>query len=233
VSSPPSILLVEADRARGEAIARQLMADGYRVEHARSAEHARALAAATRPHLVLLAAVDPPHGWRRLLAEIRGRTVAAWDPAVAVIVLADGPGRLDVLRAFEGGADDFLARPTMYLELRARIAAVLRRSDRRPVPGELLEVGPLRMDTRARAVTLGGREVRLRRLEFDLLAQLASDPQRVFSRQELLRGVWGYRGDGSRTRTVDSHASRLRRKLARDGEREWIVSVRGVGYRLA
>ncbi len=70
----------------------------------------------------------------------------------------------------------------------------------------------------------------LSRLEFDLLTQLATEPQRVFSREELLRVVWGFRAPGA-TRTVDSHASRLRRKLGGDGRR-WIANVRGVGYRL-
>ena len=77
---------------------------------------------------------------------------------------------------------------------------------------------------------MGGLPVRLRRLEFELLVQLASEPERVFTKQQLLRAVWGYRSCGS-TRTVDSHASRLRRKLERLGGR-WVINEWGVGYRL-
>ncbi len=83
----------------------------------------------------------------------------------------------------------------------------------------------------AHAVRLDGLTVELRRLEFELLAHLASDPERVFGKQELLRAVWGYRSSGS-TRTVDSHASRVRRKLERSGGGRWVINVWGVGYRL-
>ena len=81
------------------------------------------------------------------------------------------------------------------------------------------------------AVTLYGLPVDLRRLEFELLVHLAGDPERVFSKQELLRAVWGYRSSGS-TRTVDSHASRLRRKLRGATGGRWVINVWGVGYRL-
>jgi len=91
-------------------------------------------------------------------------------------------------------------------------------------------VGPLRIDPAAHAASLHGERLELRRLEFELLLHLASNPSRVFRRHELLRAVWGFRAEGC-TRTVDSHASRLRNKLSAAGE-HWIVSVRGVGYRL-
>ena len=83
----------------------------------------------------------------------------------------------------------------------------------------------------SREVRLHGQVVRLRRLEFELLIHLAREPTRVFARDQLLRAVWGYRCAAS-TRTVDSHASRLRRKLDVEGSRRWVVNVRGVGYRL-
>jgi DNA-binding response OmpR family regulator len=93
-----------------------------------------------------------------------------------------------------------------------------------------LRVGPLRIDRAAYAASLDGERLELRRLEYELLVHLARDPNRVFQRQELLRAVWGYRFVGT-TRTVDSHASRLRRKLSATGE-HWIINVRGIGYRL-
>lgn len=109
--------------------------------------------------------------------------------------------------------------------------AILRRSAAAPRLERLIEVGPLAIDTGAHVVTIAARAVELRRMEFDLLVHLAREPERVFTKSELLRAVWGYRSGGS-TRTVDSHASRLRRKLAPDGATRWVISVWGVGYRL-
>jgi DNA-binding response OmpR family regulator len=108
---------------------------------------------------------------------------------------------------------------------------------RTPRPGELagsgaLSYGELMIDTRSRVVTYALMPVELRRREYALLAHMASDPERVWTRHELLRDVWDYRSDGS-TRTVDAHASRLRGKLAAAGAVGWVVSSWGVGYRLA
>src|SRR5262249_29883275 len=113
-------------------------------------------------------------------------------------------------------------------ELRARIAAVLRRrASRRDGP---LRVGDLVLDPVRRKVTVGGEEGPLAKKEFTLLRILASDPTRVFSKQELLRDVWGFSTAG-RTRTLDSHASRLRRKLDPENSR-FVVNCWGIGYRL-
>jgi DNA-binding response OmpR family regulator len=86
------------------------------------------------------------------------------------------------------------------------------------------------IDTTAHAASLHGNRLELRRLEYDLLLHLAASPQRVFSKHELLQAVWGYRSPGT-TRTIDTHACRLRRKLSAAGER-WVINVWGVGYRL-
>jgi DNA-binding response OmpR family regulator len=227
------ILVVESDASLGEAIVEQLTADGYRAVLARSAEHARILAARRVPKLAVIGDLEEPRDALELLGEIReeDREHAPWSGELPVIMVSSRAQELDVLRAFEAGADDFLARPARYLELRARLRAVLRRSERVTGRGRLLQVGPLAIDVDAHAVSLHGQHLDLRPLEYELLVQLASAPDRVFGKEELLRSVWGYRSCAA-TRTVDSHASRLRRKLDVDESGRWVINVWGVGYRL-
>jgi DNA-binding response OmpR family regulator len=115
--------------------------------------------------------------------------------------------------------------------LLARVRALLRRYSMIDGPSVIV-CGPLEVDTAARIATFSGVPVELRPREFALLAYLARDPVRVHEKQDLLREVWGYRAAGS-TRTLESHASRLRRKLASAGAEGWVCSIFGIGYRLA
>jgi DNA-binding response OmpR family regulator len=133
------------------------------------------------------------------------------------------------VHAFERGCDDFVPRPFHYEELVARIHAVLRRAQ--PAARERLAAGPIAIDRATRRVTVHGFGVALAAKEFELLAKLASEPTRVFTKEELLREVWGFVALG-RTRTLDSHASRLRRKLTVAGAEDCVLNVWGVGYRL-
>ena len=146
------------------------------------------------------------------------------DCPVIVLGRADATERV---RALEH-CDDYLTRPFAYEELVARIRAVLRR--RRP-RAELLDLGELVLDRAARRVLVHERDVTLATKEYALLLRMAQEPDRVFTREQLLRDVWGFRTYVP-TRTLESHASRVRRKLAAAGLRGWIVNVWGVGYKL-
>jgi DNA-binding response OmpR family regulator len=149
---------------------------------------------------------------------------------VPVIVLGEPESdAVDRARALERGCDDFLVRPFAYEELLARIHAVLRRTS--PAAHEARRAGPITADLATRSVTVDDEFVALAGKEYELLLKLMTDPTRVFTKEQLLREVWGFRSLG-RTRTLDSHASRLRRKLAAAGAGEAVVNVWGVGYRL-
>jgi DNA-binding response OmpR family regulator len=149
---------------------------------------------------------------------------------VPVIVLGEPESdAVDRVRALERGCDDFLVRPFAYEELLARIRAVLRRTS--PAPHEVRRAGAITADLATRCVRVGESVVSLAGKEYELLLKLMTDPTRVFTKEQLLREVWGFRSLG-RTRTLDSHASRLRRKLGAAGAGSVVVNVWGVGYRL-
>ena len=205
--STAALLLAEPEPSTRGFLQRHLADDGFRVLEEVNG---------SRPDLVLTGDAGSVDAWR--------------EADVPVIVLgSEGADAVDRVRAFERGCDDYLVRPFHYDELLARIRAVLRRSS--PAGREVVEAGPIRVDRRTRRVEAAGRPVVLAGKEYDLLLALAADPRRVFTKEELLREVWGFRSPG-RTRTLDSHASRLRRKLVAAGATDVVVNVWGVGYRL-
>ena len=136
----------------------------------------------------------------------------------------------EVLRAFEAGADDVVRFPLHYAELRARVKVLLART-RAETPAAI-ECGQLRIDTSAHQVTYSRTRIELPLQQYKLLVHLARSPGQVFSKRELLRDLWGYHPEAV-TRTVDSHASRLRRALSAAGARGWLTAVHGVGYKLS
>jgi DNA-binding response OmpR family regulator len=227
----PTILLVEDDSVLATFLADNLSADGYEPVVAETVRDALRALEFRRPHLAVVDLGLPDGSGLELIERVRGANglVSRLDPTVPLIVLSARSGDLDRVRCFERGADDFVAKPFSYGELRLRIAALLRRALPRPGAGRLC-VGELEVDSLAREVRLRGRRLALSQKEFALLRALATEPTRVMTKAELLRDVWGYRTLGT-TRTLDSHACRLRHKLGVDGDR-FVVNVWGVGYRL-
>lgn len=226
-----TILVVEDDPATRGYLIDNLTADGFSVLAAGALAEGRQLLETGYPDVVLADVTLPDGSGLELVRRVRAAdgVGSGVDPRTAILVLSGRSGEVDRLRAFEQGCDDFLSKPYSYPELRARVGALLRRADDRPVRARL-RAGPLQLDPSSREVRLHGELVDLAAKEYALLRMLAGDPTRVFTKEELLRSIWGFRSPGS-TRTLDSHACRLRQKLASGGAR-FVVNVWGVGYRL-
>jgi DNA-binding response OmpR family regulator len=231
VDGQRQILVVEDDELTRAFLLDNLTADGFRVAGASSvAEGLRAIEVRQPALVVLDLGLEGANGLA-LLDRVRAADGLAsrLDPDLPVIVLSGRAGDADRVRSFARGADDHLCKPFLYAELVGRVRAVLRRADGRRARG-VLRAGELTIDPATRVVRLAGRRIELSAKEFALLHALAEDPTRVYGKQELLRDVWGYLAAG-RTRTLDAHACRLRKKLS-PSPRPWVVNVRGVGYRL-
>jgi DNA-binding response OmpR family regulator len=209
-----AVLIAEPHAEVRGFLERHLAHDGFDVLGAGISRDAVELAQRSRPDLVLLG--DP--------------TALDAFPDVPVIVIGhESSDAVDRVRAFARGCDDFVSRPFVYDELVARMRAVLRRAQ--GTETDRLEAGPIVLERTTRRVFVDGVRVELAGKEYALLAKLAEQPERVFTKEELLRDVWDFRALG-RTRTLDSHASRLRRKLQAVDPGPFVVNVWGVGYRL-
>jgi DNA-binding response OmpR family regulator len=183
------------------------------------------------PDLMLLDVRLPDASGFELCRRLReGEPGRAWNRDIPVIMVSERGEPIDRVRGFARGADDFVVKPFVYEELVARMRAVLRRSAG-PVRRDRVTVGEIDIDRLSRTVRVAGEPVVLSAKEYELLLALASEPERVFRKEELLRDVWGFRSLG-RTRTLDSHASRLRRKLSQVADTPYVINVWGVGYRL-
>ncbi len=225
-----ALLLAEAEPGTREFLERHLASEGFEVLGAGAQDLALELAERARPDLVLIGGLEDASGADVVRRLREGEPGRSWDRDVPVIVLGEARAdAVDRVHAFERGCDDFVPRPFHYEELVARIHAVLRRT--RPAERERIAAGPIAIDRATRRVTVHGYAVALAAKEYELLVKLASEPARVFTKEELLREVWGFVALG-RTRTLDSHASRLRRKLTLAGAEDCVLNVWGVGYRL-
>jgi DNA-binding response OmpR family regulator len=225
------LLLLEDDEATAAFLADNLAADGFRIVCAAGAAEGWRAIEARQPRLLLLDLGLADGSGLELLDRVRASDGVASrvDPALPVIVLSGRASEVDRVRGFARGADDYISKPFSYPELVARIRAVLRRADGRSARGAI-RVGELALDPVTRSVSLAGQPVHLSNREFSLLQKLASDPTRVFMKADLLREVWGFSVPVA-TRTLDAHACRLRRKLS-GTSRQFVLTIRGVGYRL-
>jgi DNA-binding response OmpR family regulator len=222
------VLVVDDESELRELLRRLLERDGHRVLTVPDGRSAIDRATTDRYDIVLLdVALGPgPDGYEvcRTLRERRN--------VVPIIMLTALDSEADAVLGLEAGADDYVTKPFGPAELRSRIRAVLRRAGTRALGDEVLAVGPLVLDRGSRQVHAGGRLAELTFSEFELLQAMMERPGQLFSREELLRAIWGdsaYRDP----RGIDVHLRHLREKLEEQPERpQLLLTVRGVGYRL-
>jgi DNA-binding response OmpR family regulator len=220
-----TVLVVDDEPVVRDVIVRYLEQEGYRTLQAGDGETARSLLERETPSLVVLDLMLPGTDGLALCGWIRDRSQL---PVIMVTALAE---EVDRLTGLELGADDYLTKPFSPRELVARVNAVLRRASAPSVPAERIEVGDLVVDPGRREVHKGGAPLRLTTLEFDLLRFLAGNPNRVFSRGDLMDRVWGY-ASVLDTGTVTVHVRRLREKIEDDpSQPRHLETVWGAGYR--
>jgi two-component system, OmpR family, response regulator len=201
--TPATILVAEDDATTRTFLADELTADGYELLTCETAADALRLLGTKFPDLLILDVGLPDRSGLEVVRRVRAAdgAVDRIDRDTPLLVLSGRCGEVDRVRAFEHGADDFLAKPFSYPELRGRVAALLRRADRRRRVGRV-RVGTLELDPASRGVTVAGTPVELTQKEFALLRVLAADPVKVHTKDELLRTVWGFRSRGTNRRTA-------------------------------
>ncbi len=223
-----TILLVDDEDAVQKLLAYPLEREGFRVLQAWDGEEALERFAEERVDLVVLDVMLPKLDGLEVCKRLRAES------AVPIIMLTARDDELDKVLGLELGADDYITKPFSIREFRSRVRALLRRAAVAvPLPetGDVISANGLRIDLARRAVEVQGEPVQLTYVEFELLRILASHPGRVYSRRMLLEALWGG-ADYREPRTIDVHVRHLREKLERDpGDPEYILTVRGVGYR--
>ena len=226
--SEQTILVVDDEEAKAEAVRARLESEGYRVVVAADGPDAIEAHAEHRPDLVVLDLMLPGMDGLEVCKQIQRD---GWTP---VLMLTARTEEADKVAGFAVGADDYLTKPFSLRELTVRVKAILRRVERiqgvADQPSGPIERHGMMIDGARRRVEVDGEEIGLTPLEFEILMTLARDPGVVMSRDSLMDGVWGYR-DYAGGRVVDSHVARIRRKLGEDGnEPRFIRTVHGVGY---
>ncbi len=227
MSVRPSILVVDDDPDARLLATLALNEHGFDALEAGDGETASQMIAQCSPALVILDLGLPGIGGLDVLKQVR---LAGNLP---VILLTGRGDQSDRVVGLELGADDYIVKPFDPREMVARVNAVLRRGRPTP-PSTALDFGDLKIDLTTRDVLHSGNRIDLKAKEFDLLAYMASAPRQVFSREQLLAGVWESSAQWQGTATVNEHVHRIRRKL-RTGpsEPQWIETIRGAGYRFS
>lgn len=217
------ILVVDDDLALAEMIGIVLGSEGFDVATCSDGVQALDVFHQENPDLILLDVMLPGMDGIEICTRIRKES------DVPIVMLTARTDTADVVAGLEAGADDYVPKPFKPKELVARVRARLR--GREEAVDERLVLGDLVIDVSGHTIHRGGEEILLTPLEFDLLVALGRAPWRVFSREELLEKVWGYR-HAADTRLVNVHVQRLRSKIERDPDKpEVVITVRGVGYR--
>ena len=221
-------ILVVDDEPRIVELARDYLEHaGFRVITANDGRAALDLVRHDRPDLIVLDLGLPGLDGLDVTRELRR------DGSIPIVMVTARDDELDKLLGLELGADDYLTKPFSPRELVARVKAVLRRTDRPTDPSDVIRVGELQLDVPRMRTEVAGRGVDLTPTEFTLLATLARQPGRIFTRSQLLDALHGVAFE-SYERAIDSHIKNLRRKLEPDPRQpRFVLTVYGVGYRLA
>jgi DNA-binding response OmpR family regulator len=220
-----TVLVVDDEPIVRDVVVRYLEQEGYRTLEAADGDAARELLERETPSLVVLDLMMPGTDGLALCRWIRARSDL---PVIMLTALGEEADRIDGL---ELGADDYVTKPFSPRELVARVRTVLRRTSANAAKADRIEAGDLVVDLRSHRVTRDGEELALTAIEFELLRHFVSNPDRVFSRQQLMERVWGYTAPLD-TGTVTVHVRRLRQKIEDDPARpRHLQTVWGVGYR--
>jgi DNA-binding response OmpR family regulator len=220
-----NILIVEDEPTLLATLRYNLEREGYGVATAADGETALALARAERPHLVVLDVMLPKMDGLEVCRILRRET------SVPILMLTAKTEEVDKVVGLELGADDYVTKPFSMRELLARVRALLRRAERSPDGGESLTTGDLLVDFAKRQVLRNGEALALKPKEYELVAFLARNRGRAFTRDQLLNQVWGYDFAGD-SRTVDVHMRWLREKIETEPSKPTrLITVRGTGYR--
>ncbi|MBQ9360545.1 MAG: response regulator transcription factor [Lachnospiraceae bacterium] len=221
------VLVVDDEKLIVKGLRFSLEQDGYEVDSAYDGEEALSLARSGDYDIILLDIMLPKLTGFEVCQQIRESS------DVPIIMLTAKGDDMDKILGLDYGADDYITKPFNVLEVKARIKAILRRAKSekpQPVPEDIIVSGDLKLDTANRRAYIEGNEVNLTAKEFDVLELLATNPNKVYSRSDLLDLVWGkdYPGDG---RTVDVHVRRLREKIEKSpGEPRFVRTKWGTGY---
>ncbi|HUO29082.1 MAG TPA: response regulator transcription factor [Bryobacteraceae bacterium] len=222
------ILLVEDEPGLVMTLGDRLRSEGYHVESANDGQVGLDMAAAGNFDLIILDIMLPHRSGIDICRDLRQRGVST-----PILMLTARGQTVDKIVGLKIGADDYMTKPFEMLELLARVEALLRRAPAFGTPGNVFQLGAIRVDLRRTEVTRHGKPVTLSAKEFQLLRYLVEHRGTTVSRETLLSEVWGYGGVTS-SRTVDVHVAWLRQKLEEDPRQpQWILTVHGMGYKLA